>query len=274
MRLYSSELTVDINGKGVLDIDVVKGCTFGIAAHGEKGCYQACYAASIAKFRGIDFSQAVTRKVTSRAQAKKIEKAVKASPLGFFRVGTMGDPCHDWDETTETVKWLAPYARPIIITKHWAKASDEHLNELSKAGAIINTSISALDSEKQLAHRERQIKRFAEMGGQSVARIVSCDFNKESEEGAKMAAIQERLFKHEFIIDNPLRIPANHVLVQSGAVKVRKVVDLIAVRTISIPEESKTYVGHCDGCTELCGMGIEGVKNVRAEYIQKEMFTN
>ena len=93
-RLYGDMLTIDVNQKGVLDVDVVKGCTAGIAAHGEKGCYQACYAASIAKFRGIDFSRAVVRKVRNRAQAVMIERTVKAAPLGFFRIGTMGDPCH------------------------------------------------------------------------------------------------------------------------------------------------------------------------------------
>ena len=139
-------LTVDVNGKGVLDIDTVKGCTAGIAAHGPKGCYQACYAASIAKFRGIDFSRATVRKVLNSAHARMIERAIKTAPLGFFRIGTMGDPCHAWRETVEVVEWLAPYATPIIITKHWKRASDDHLRRLVACGAIINTSVSALDS--------------------------------------------------------------------------------------------------------------------------------
>jgi len=80
MKSYRNLLTVDINNKGVLDVDVVKGCTSGIAAHGDKGCYQACYAATIAKFRGLDFSRAVVRTVQSHSQAKEIEKAVKNSP--------------------------------------------------------------------------------------------------------------------------------------------------------------------------------------------------
>jgi hypothetical protein len=259
LRPYASDLTIDINSKGVLDVDTVKGCTFGIAAHGAKGCYQGCYAAAIAKFRGIDFSRAVVRKVKKYAQAKQIEKRVKAAPLGFFRVGTMGDPCHSWDETVETVSWLAPFATPVIITKHWQKASDEHLKALAKVGAIINTSVSALDSEKHLARREKQIARYSELGGQSVARVVSCDFNQESKEGAVMAETQKRLFKHNHVIDNPLRISANHELVTGGVVKVRKVQDLIAIRTISMPEDSKTYVGHCNSCTELCGKGLDGV---------------
>lgn len=256
MRTYGTELTIDINSKGVLDVDVVKGCTFGIAAHGEKGCYQGCYAAAIAKFRGIDFSKAIVRKVKSRTQARHIEKRVKAAPLGFFRVGTMGDPCHSWDETVETVKWLAPFATPVIITKHWQKMSDDHAQELVMAGAILNTSVSALDAPKHLARRENELIRYADFGGVSVARVVSCDFNRETEQGSDMAQVQERLWKYEHVIDNPLRIAATHELVKSGVIKLRKVQDLISVRNISVAEDSKTYVGHCNGCTELCGLGF------------------
>jgi len=273
MREYADDLTIDINSKGVLDVDVVKGCTMGIKTHGEKGCYQGCYAAAIAKFRGIDFSKSVTRKVKNRSQAKHIEKRVKASPLGFFRIGTMGDPCHNWDATVETVQWLAPFAVPIIITKHWHKAEDHHLQALVKAGAIINTSVSALDAPKQLKHREKQIARYSEFGGQSIARIVSCDFNQENEEGSIKHKIQENLFLNPLVIDNPLRVKSSHELVTSGVIKTRKVVDLIAVRDISMPASSTTYVGHCDGCTELCGIGVRGVKTERPLAPQTELFT-
>lgn len=256
MRAYSDTLTIDINSKGVLDVDTVKGCTFGIAAHGEKGCYQGCYAAAIAKFRGIDFSKAVVRKVKGRAQAKQIEKRVKAAPLGFFRIGTMGDPCHSWNETVSTVEWLAPFATPVIITKHWQKMTDDHMQELVMAGAILNTSVSALDTQKQLARRENELIRYEDFGGVSVARVVSCDFNRETEQGASMAQVQERLLKYRCVIDNPLRIAATHELVKAGVIKLRKVQDLISVRNISIAEDSKTYIGHCNGCTELCGLGF------------------
>ena len=61
MRRYSNVLTADVNDKGVLDVDVVKGCTAGMNARPGSGCYGACYAAKIAKYRGIDFSVSVTR---------------------------------------------------------------------------------------------------------------------------------------------------------------------------------------------------------------------
>ncbi|TXH46103.1 MAG: hypothetical protein E6Q97_30305 [Desulfurellales bacterium] len=271
-RPYGNWLTVDINQKGVLDVDVVKGCTAGIAAHGERGCYQACYAATIAKFRGIDFSRAIIRRVYGRAQAKQIERAVKAAPLGFFRIGTMGDPCHAWDETVETVEWLAPYAVPIIITKHWKRASDDHLRRLAACGTAINTSVSAMDDPKHLARRMTEIHRYADMGGTSVARVVSCDFNSADPVGEKMADVQRRLLALRPSIDNPLRLPSTHALVRSGLVRLRKVKDLTSVRTISISPDSRTYLGHCSGCTDLCGAGLLDKPDVRPEPPQRTLF--
>jgi hypothetical protein len=269
VRPYGSLLTVDVNGKGVLDVDVVKGCTAGIAAHGPKGCYQACYAATIAKFRCIDFSRAVVRRVANAAQARMIERAVKASPLGFFRIGTMGDPCHAWTDTVEVVEWLAPYAIPVIITKHWKRASDDHLRRLVKCGAVLNTSVSAIDSAAHLARRLTEIQRYADFGGTSVARVVSCDFNTDDPLGAKMDRVQQRLFALRPMIDSPLRIPATHELVQSGLVRIRKVKDLNSVRTVSISPDSQTYLGHCSGCTDLCGAGLLDKPDVRPESPQR-----
>lgn len=271
-RPYGNLLTVDVNQKGVLDVDVVKGCTYGIAAHGEKGCYQACYAASIAKFRGIDFSRAVVRKVRSKHQAVLIERAVRAAPLGFFRIGTMGDPCHAWDETVETVEWLAPFATPVIITKHWKRASEDHLQRLIECGAIINTSVSAMDRPAHLARRLSEIQRYAALGGTSVARVVSCEFNTDDPLGAKMDRIQRRLFDLKPIIDNPLRAPSTHPLAQAGVIRLRKVKDLTAVRTISIPSDSRTYLGHCSGCTDLCGAGLLDKPDVRPGSLQRSLF--
>lgn len=270
-RQYSDVMTADVNDKGVLDVDTVKGCTSGIAAHGARGCYQACYAASIAKFRGIDFSHAIVRKVHSKAHAIQIETAVKNSPYGFFRIGTMGDPCHAWEYTVEVVEWLAPFAVPVIITKHWRVASDRQIARLIECGTVLNTSVSALDSEAHLARRLREIERYAKAGGASVARVVSCDFNTDDPVGARMASVQARLLSLDPVIDNPLRVASTHPDVVSGVIKLRKVKDLIAVRTISVSENSTAYVGHCAGCTDLCGAGLLKSPDVRPASRQRTL---
>jgi hypothetical protein len=272
VRPYGGVLTVDINQKGVLDVDTVKGCTAGTSAHGPKGCYQACYAATLAKSIGIDFNHAVARTVQSHAQALQIERAVRAAPLGFFRIGTMGDPCHAWEHTVKTVEWLAPFATPVIITKHWIVATDAQLQRLVKCGTVLNTSISGLDSNEHLSHRLAQIARYSEAGGTSVARVVSCDFNRDNPEGARMAAIQDRLFEMRPMIDNPLRCFMTHPLVVAGIIRVHKRKDLASERTISMAPDSKSYVGHCSGCSDLCGAGLLGKPDKRPLAPQTSMF--
>ncbi len=256
-RKYSNVLTVDVNQKGVMDVDTVKGCTAGMSARPGTGCYGGCYAAKIAKFRGLDFATAVTRTVHSRAQAREIERAVAASPQGFFRIGVMGDPCHAWEETVSTVEWLCEFARPVIITKHWRVATDEQLKRLVVCRAVLNVSISALDTTAELKHRKREFFRFKLMGGDSVARIVSCDFNEDNPEGARMKRIQDELFTLKPTLDNPLRVPRSHPLVVSGVIRLTVVKDLESERTISLANP-KTYIGHCAGCPDVCGINGRG----------------
>lgn len=253
LRNYSNVLTVDINEKGVLDVDTVKGCTAGMSARPSAGCYDGCYAAKIAKFRGFDFAKAVTRTLHSHAQARAIERAVAAAPQGFFRIGVMGDPCHAWEETVKTVEWLCEFARPVIITKHWRVATDDQLRRLSACRTALNTSISALDTPSELKHRRREFFRFKLLGGNSVARIVSCEFDSSTAEGARMQAIQDDLFTLRPTLDNPLRVPRTHPLVVSGTIRLTVVKDLASERTISITN-SETYIGHCAGCPDVCGL--------------------
>lgn len=254
-RRYGDIMTADINGKGVLDVDTVKGCTAGMNARPEAGCYDACYAAKIAKYRGLDFSVAVARKPQTSAQCRAIERAVANAPQGFFRIGTMGDPCHAWDLTVQTVEWLSEWARPVVITKHWVRATDEQLRRLIACRTVLNTSVSALDTPAELAHRKREFFRFKMLGGASVARVISCAFNRAHPEGAAMGAVQDELFRLTPTLDNPLRVTSTHHLVTRGVIRMSAVKDLAAMRLISL-ENPATYLGHCGECPDVCGLSL------------------
>ena len=56
-REYSTTLTAVVNEKGVVDVDVVKGCTDGMKAYPGGGCYGSCYALKIARMRGLVFEK-------------------------------------------------------------------------------------------------------------------------------------------------------------------------------------------------------------------------
>ena len=47
-KRYAKRLTVDVNSKGVMDIDTVKGCSLGMKARPGVGCYDSCYANKLA----------------------------------------------------------------------------------------------------------------------------------------------------------------------------------------------------------------------------------
>lgn len=269
-RPYDDTLTANLNRKGVLDIDTVKGCTVGMSKYPAGGCYGVCYAANIARFRGLDFAKSVARTVKTRSQARKIERSVLNAPDGFFRIGTMGDPCHAWEHTVRVVEWLAPFAVPVIVTKHWLKASDEQLRRLILCGAIIHTSVSALDNLAEIKYREKQIERYSALGGISIARIVSCDFNVHNDKGAILAAIQARLFNLVPFIDNPLRVPITHDLVQTGVVNTIRIQDLSSYRTVSMGASS--YVGHCITCPDKCGLVYRAASHPKPLQPQLKLF--
>ena len=62
-KTYKPTLTAVVNHKGVMDIDTVKGCSEGLAAYPDGGCYGECYAYKIATRYGIDFATSISRKI-------------------------------------------------------------------------------------------------------------------------------------------------------------------------------------------------------------------
>jgi hypothetical protein len=267
-KQYKDRLTASINRKGVLDIDTVKGCAVGIKKYGPRGCYNLCYASKTAGFYGYDFGVAVSRKISDAAESQTtlfdlpgdggdsaIVNMVKNHHLDWFRIGTMGDPCHDWELTVEVCEWLGAIKTPVIVTKHWMICRDQLLNRLRNVGVVFNTSVSALDSKQELKHRLKQYERIKQAGIKSVLRIVSCEFGN-TEEGRRLDEVQRELFSYPLVIDNPLRIPASDERVVRGDIVVSKLKDLDTITFISM-NNKETYLGHCDNCPDQCGLTVK-----------------
>ena len=249
---YSSKLTVTENRKGVLDVDTVKGCSLGMAARKNGGCYNACYAAKIAEFYGQDFPVSVSRKPEEK-ERKSIERKIRDHPATWFRIGTMGDPSHDWDNTAETCEWLHEIKQPIVITKHWRVMADDHIQRFKACRVVFNTSVSALDTDAELKHRLHQHDRLKSAGVKSILRVVSCQFG-ETAWGCEMEARQKVIFETagKDVIDNPLRIPKTDQRVIDGHIIVERHADLGGGSWVSITNH-ETYIGHCSKCPDQCG---------------------
>jgi hypothetical protein len=241
VKHYRDCLTASVNSKGVLDIDPVKGCSHGMANYPDGGCYGLCYANKIATFYGYNFNNSVSRDIS---KSTGVVSFLKKHRLPFFRMGTMGDPCHDWPLTLQLSEWLYTIRIPVIVTKHWEVIKDDDLKRLRKCNAIVNTSVSPLDTPEEIKHRLDQYNRIKFHGINSVLRIVSCKFGK-TETGIRLNDIQNELFKNQNIIDTPLRIPKTDYRVICG--------DILIDNNISVFNK-KTHLGECFDCEEQCGV--------------------
>jgi len=243
-KQYRPVITAQLNGKGVLDVDTVKGCYFGMNKYKEGGCYGECYAYKIANRYGIDFKTSVSRLPYKKA-FKDVFFAVKDHNKNFYRIGTAGDPSHDWDNTVKICKMLQPTGKaPVIVTKHWISLKDSHLAQLKEVGATINTSTSGMDSNSEILHRTTQLKRIGAYGLKSINRVVTCKYGK-SEWAIKCQEKQDYLLSFDRIIDTPFRPTKSNKRVLNGDI-------LINSDNISMHKEN-IHTGTCDDCPDKCG---------------------
>jgi hypothetical protein len=263
MRRYKSILTASENRKGVLDVDTVKGCSSGLCAYPDGGCYGECYAAKTAKLYGIDFTKSISRK-PSRRHFVDTFYTVKNHSASWYRIGTAGDPCHDWGNTLTVCEMLKDTGKtPVIITKHWTTISDSQLERFLSINAVFNTSVSGMDTEDELKHRISQIKRIKQAGGKSICRIVSCQYG-ESHWARECKQKQDYLFNLHPVIDNPLRCGKNNVHVLDGDIIITKKRQSIGGgKWVSVNSED-VYLGVCANCPDQCGVTAKQNRKVMA----------
>ncbi len=252
-RQYLPLLTAVENQKGVLDVDTVKGCTLGMAARPDGGCYGECYANKIAERYGIDFTVSVSRKLTPWNRAT-IFCTVRDHPAYWYRIGTAGEPCHDWENTLEVCEALQGTGKtPVIITKHWIPLSDAQILRFAKIGAVFNTSVSGLDTDAQTKYRVAQIERLKKAGIRSVARVVSCEYGT-SEWAINAKKRQDYLMTLEPIIDNPLRADKSNPHVQNGDILLTRKDEAIGGGKMVSLADKNAYLGTCEECPDQCGV--------------------
>lgn len=251
-RQYQPLLTASENQKGVLDVDTVKGCTLGMCAYPEGGCYGECYAQKTAARYGIDFATSVSRRLTPWNR-RTVFHAIRDFPATWYRIGTAGDPCHDWENTLEVCEAMQATGKvPVIITKHWIPLTNEQILRLKKLEAIVNTSTSGLDTDAQTKHRVRQILRLKMLGVESVNRVVTCDYGN-TEWAAPRKERQRYLLTIGPVIDNPLRADKNNPRVADGSIRLTRMEHAVGGGKMVSLHRADIYLGTCAGCPDQCG---------------------
>jgi hypothetical protein len=253
-RHYSNVITVSINRKGVLDVDTVKGCSEGMRAYPRGGCYGECYAYKNARTYGFDFTESISRQFMGREHKGTIIKLMNNYDIGWYRIGTAGDPCHDWKHTV-AICWALwhTHKTPVIITKHWKILEDWMIDKLRHLRAIVNTSVSGMDTDDEIRHRISQLERLRLAGIRSVCRVVTCNYGQ-SEWGKACREKQDYLLSLAPVIDNPLRARKSNPHVVAGDIIItRKNESVGGGRYVSLNSPA-AYLGICSNCPDQCGV--------------------
>ena len=251
-RRYLPRLTVTENRKGVLDVDTVKGCSFGMATYPDGGCYGECYASKTAKTYGIDFTTSVSRKMTDEVACFF---AVKNHYNSWYRIGTAGDPSHDWENTIRICEILRDTKKvPVIITKHWITLSESQLDRLRCLSAVINTSTSGMDTDEEIKHRTEQIDRARRAGLESLNRVVTCFFGR-SQWSRECQEKQDYLMSFDKTIDNPFRVGKSNLHVKCGDILITRNNESIGggSKFVSLHKHN-VFLGRCKNCADQCGV--------------------
>jgi hypothetical protein len=265
MRDYKNIISLSKNGRGIWDLDTIKGCESGLIEN-PNGCYNDCYAYKTAKRYGINFGKSIERYFENEQHKQSIIKQIEKIDMPFIRIGCAGDPCENWEHTINIIKQIKESSQLslfdisskkqiVIITRHWKTLTDKQLIELQKYNICINTSVSALDNEHLISKSVEQYNRLKPYC-KSVLRIVSCDFNLDNATGKQMAEIQRKLFKNDLTIDTVFRPSKNNPFVKDEIINVKKMAFMKSKQLIS-KMDKKAFTGKCKNCLEMCGLNLK-----------------
>jgi hypothetical protein len=271
MREYKNIISLSKNGRGIWDLDTIKGCKSGLDEN-PKGCYNDCYAYKTAKRYGINFGKSIERYFENEQHRQNIVNQIERIDMPFIRIGCAGDPSENWEHTINIIKQIRESSQLslfdisskkqiVIITRHWKELTNQQLTELLKYNICVNTSVSAMDSQKLIDIALNQYNRLKPYC-KSVLRVVSCDFNEYNLMGKQMAETQRKLFKNELTIDTVFRPSKNNPLVSDGIIKVKKM-GFMKSKVLISKFNKKAFTGKCENCLEMCGLNVKNVKSLK-----------
>lgn len=146
----------------------------------------------------------------------------KENRAPFFSIGSMGDPSYFWsgpdgDECTVGACEIGWKSRvyPVVFTRFWKLPTPDERTRLYESNAVINSTISALDSDTFLRPRLHEARRYLSLGGKWVQRVVTFYFDDTTQEGRRLWRRQDELMKgripgvsdnNAIVIENPARL--------------------------------------------------------------------
>lgn len=187
--------------------DVVSGCL-----PNNMACYGMCFAALSAWGKNYDFGKRIDNVFDKKVLESDIENLPETQ--SYIRCGWNSDPSWNWDVSAE----IASIAREkelltIFVTKSFTFMDKEIANKLIDAKAEIRVSISAMDSNKELAKRLEFIKNYRDIGGICIPIVLTTSYKS-----INLQERQENIVKwvmdNDFpAAENSLRFPVDSQMV-------------------------------------------------------------
>jgi len=122
----------------------------------------------------------------------------------WVRIGVNGEPSEDWPLTVRVCEICQEEGkRAVVIVRLWKLPTQEVLEKLKKASAILHVSLCALDAEPFRQARLEVLRKHRELGGKAVLRLVTFAFL----EGDTRWGIQEELLRWGgLVLEQPARL--------------------------------------------------------------------
>jgi hypothetical protein len=138
-------------------------------------CYGNCFAARAAFSAGVDFGQRVPNLLDRCVLAADLEALPQKQR--FLRSGWNSDPSWDWHRALTLAEWVGESGRlTIFVTKSFTRLDTGILNSLATLRAEVRVSISAFDTDAQMAHRLKTINAYRRAGGTAVPLAMTALF--------------------------------------------------------------------------------------------------
>jgi len=170
-------------------LDTVRGCSFG-STNGGRGCAWGCYA----KEAVLRYHKLFNVPVSMELRENLLRRDLRELKDDWVRLGVMGEPSCDWSLTLRVARICADEGkRVVIITRLLRLPDDETLNELARLGVVLNLTMCALDLDWDT--RLRVGRRYNQLGGRAVVRLVSFAFNDQRRQA------EQSLLKHLAYLD-------------------------------------------------------------------------
>jgi hypothetical protein len=130
--------------------------------------------------------------------------------------------------------------------------------------AVVNTSVSGMDTDAELRHRLAQADRLRRADVKSVLRIVTCHYGT-SAWARTCREKQDYLLSLSPVIDNPLRARKSNPRAVAGDILLTRMPGAVEGGKMVSVNSPSAYLGTCRHCPDQCGVDPMDISNMEKE---------